>query len=270
MRATTFVWAVVAAVGFIGSPASADSVFEISGNPIAGEDPSFRPHVKAEISIDSGTHTFTILLTNLSEAESAIGQVLTAFLWDLTSYSGTITPVSATLPSDSKLIGYGATSETNVTAEWFFKDNISAGSTSAGPLGEYGAGVMGDINFGADTFGKWDRFDVPDGTHTFTMANLFGPNGPNGVEVGIVGPNISLSSDGSGNPDGFAKQGPVAQNKTLLTFSYTGTLSLSQFTNGQFLFGTDGAPVVPEPGTIALLGLALGAVGVRRWRRRKS
>ena len=264
--------AILSALLLLAGVASADSVFTQSGAPIVGEDPSFLPNVKAAISIDSTAQEFTILLTNMSMAETAIGQVLTAFLWDLPGYGGTITPVSATLPAGSELVGVDATSATDVTPEWFFKDNISAGSTYAGPLGSYGAGVMGDINLGVDTFGKWDRFDVDDGPpKSFTMSNLFSIDGPNGIEVGLVGPNVTLYSDPTKihlNPDGFKTQGPVAQSQILLTFDYTGTLTTDDFTNGQFLFGTDGAGVVPEPGSLVLLGA--GALGLALYRRRRK
>ena len=135
-------------------------------------------------------------------------------------------------------------SPTNLSSEWAFKDNISAGSSALGPLGSFGIGAVGDINFGLDTFGTPDRFD--------TSTNLFGPASPDGIDASIVGPNVNFLADG------FPTQGPLVQNQMVFIFDISGgTLLASDITNVQPLFGTDGATLVPEPTTIVLLGLGL-------------
>lgn len=237
--------------------------FEWDGSPIvAGDDPSFFPKGTATFDIPVAG-TLTILLSSDSPAEGRIGEVLTGLLFDIDDPTVAITPLSAELPTGSSLIGAGATADTDVSSEWFYKDGITAGVDpfTLVPYGEHGVGIMGDINFGADTFGKPDAFTW-DGTDV--VGNLFGPEGPNGIEVGIVGPNLTIVV-GVG-PDGFKNQGPVAQNETLLTLSYTGDLQLSEISNVTPLFGTDGAPI-PEPASVALLGVAAAYAAARRRRR---
>ncbi len=111
---------------------------------------------------------------------------------------------------------------------------------------------MGDINFGADTFGPGDRFDI--------TTNLFGPSisgSLNGIDGAIVGPSVDLTSDG------FTTHGPLVQGigplpgQMVFTWTFTGDLIQPDITNVHPSFGTDGAPVVPEPSTILLLGSGL-------------
>ncbi|MCZ6794507.1 MAG: PEP-CTERM sorting domain-containing protein, partial [Planctomycetota bacterium] len=144
---------------------------------------------------------------------------------------------------------------------------IMAGSSPAGPIGSFGVSAVGDINLGTDTYSALDRFD--------TAGNLFPPpsGSLNGVEAGIVGPSVDLTADG------FTSQGPVVQgwdgvNTTLpgqmvFTFNITaGTLTTDEILNVQPLFGTDGAPLIPEPSTIALFALGLGGLGLVRRRKK--
>ncbi len=121
-----------------------------------------------------------------------------------------------------------------------------------GGLGSFGIGAMGDINFGADTFGPGDRFDI--------TTNLFGPSisgSLNGIDGAIVGPSVDLTSDG------FTSQGPLVQNQMIFTFKITdGILTQDEITNVRPLFGTDGAQVVPEPSTLLLFGSGLAGLGL--------
>jgi hypothetical protein len=66
----------------------------------------------------------------------------------------TLTPLSATIPASSRLVN-PLHPATDVSSEWGFKSNLAAGSGALGPLGSLGVGAMGDINFGADSFGRW-------------------------------------------------------------------------------------------------------------------
>ncbi len=128
------------------------------------------------------------------------------------------------------------------------------GQNFVGGLGSFGIGAMGDINFGADTFDPRDRFDI--------TTNLIGPSicgSLNGIDGAIVGPSVDLISDG------FTTQGPLVQGigigplpgQMVFTWTFTGDLIQADITNVHPSFGTDGAPVVPEPSTILLLGSGL-------------
>ncbi len=237
--------------------------------PIVGERPEFTPEGSADFSISGST--LTVTLTNTSSQEMlAIGEVLSGLFWDITDPGVILTPDLALIAPGSRLVGVGATGDMDLSSEWGYKSNVEAGSTGAGPLGNHGIGSVGDINFGADTFGPRDRFD--------TSTNLFLPSSGslNGVEGGMVGPNVNFGSDG------FTSQGPVVQGwdgtdtgpgQMIFTFDITGgTLSDDEITNVQPLFGTDGAPmVIPEPATVIIWSL-LGVIGfnVGWWRRRRK
>jgi len=157
-------------------------------------------------------------------------------------------------------VGVDATGDTDLSSEWAFRDDVSAGSSPSGPLGNYAIGAMGDINFGVDSFGKRDRFD--------TSTNLFGPpsGSLNGIDGGIVGPNVDFFSGG------FTSQGPIVQNEMEFTFTISGgSLTMDEITNVQPLFGSDGAPLVPEPASLIVWSLlVLTATGTCWWRRRRK
>ena len=74
-----------------------------------------------------------------------------------------------------------------------------------------------------------------------------------------MGLNVDLTSGG------FETQGPVVENQMVFTFTISGgTLTMNEISNVQPLFGTDGAPVVPELPTLLLLGSGLAGLGVLR------
>jgi len=227
---------------------------------IQGEDPLFTATGTADFNI-SGT-TLDILLTNTSTDQlTSIGQSLSVLTWDITNADISLSAVSAVMYTGSQLVGYDATSFpgiTDLSSEWGFKEDIAAGN-----LGSYGVSAVGDILFGADTFGRWDRFD--------NSTNLFGPDNGNlnGASGAIVGNNVDFTSGG------FKNKGPFVQNQMLFAFNIVSTegatLAYSEITNVNSLFGTDGAALVPEPTTIALLGIGLaGLAGVEVRRRRKK
>jgi len=234
-------------LGFSVIPAQAGPfTFSWSGNPIVGEDPGFLPSGSAVFEINGGMLTITLTNTT-SQQSTSIGEVLTILTWDIEGAS--LTTGTAVIGAMSSLVGVDSgdfPGIVNLSSEWAFKDNISAGSSFFGPIGSFGIGAVGDINFGVDSFGPKDRFD--------TSTNLFPPpsGSLNGVDGGIVGPD-QLAFDA----DGYAHHGPLVKYQMVFTFDITGDLSTYNITNVQALYGTDGAPLVPEPATLLLVGSGL-------------
>ncbi len=226
--------------------------FSWSNSAIVGEDPSFLPSGSAVFTIADST--LTILLTNdTSQTIRSAGQVLTGLTWDI-SNGVTLTPGTALIAESSQLI-HPLNGARDLSGEWAFRDDLSAGSSPTDPLGTYGIGAMGDINFGADTFGVRDCFALgTDGK----CASIFGIQNLNGVDAGIVGPNFSPNG-------GFG--GPVVQNEMIFEFYFTGPNPIID--NGQPLFGTDGATLVPEPASLLLLGSGLLGLGFFRRKNKK-
>lgn len=170
-------------------------MFTWSNIPIVGEDPLFIPSGMAVFEI-SGGNILTLTLTNESPQILATGEALSSLTWDITDAGVTLFPDKALIAPGSELVGVEATNDRIYPPNGPSKDKISAG----GGLGFFGIGAMGDINFGADTFGPGDRFDI--------TTNLFGPSisgSLNGIDGTIVGPSVDLTSDG------FTTQGLLVQ-----------------------------------------------------------
>jgi hypothetical protein len=238
-----------------------DFGFYFSGAPIAGEagveNPNFFPEVSALFTITDNT-TMTLMLTYIASSETLTkkNQVLTGLTWDMPSFGGTLVATSAKIPSGSSLKD-GSTPD--LSGQWAFKDDISAGSSSMGPLGMYGVGAVGDINFGLDTFGKKDIIDP---SETFVTP------APNGVDFGIV--------NAAADTTNIDKHGPYVIDSMFFTFDLLDAngqpLLLSDqilIANAQPLFGSEGAPpAVPEPATMLLLGsglIGMAAIGRRKF-----
>lgn len=243
-----------------------------SGAAIDGERPDYFPSGSAEFTISGST--LTIVLTDTTTQQTlSIGEILTGLVWDIAGTGVSLDPLAALIAPGSRLAGVGATSDTDLSGEWGYRGDLSAGIGGMGPLGSYGISSVGDVNNGVDSFGPGDRFN--------TASNLFPPpsGSLNGVEGGIVGANVDFTSDG------FKTQGPVVQGwdgsstqpgQMIFTFQITGTLNEAMIYNVQPIYGSDGAtlvappfeaPVVPEPASVViwtLLGtLAIGST----WRR---
>jgi hypothetical protein len=237
--------------------------FSWIGNPISGEAgqeyPNFYPSGNANFEIISGTELLlTLTYAGSSEPLSSINQVLTGLTWDMNGYTGQLTADSALVAQGSNVIGANSSSfsGSDLSGQWTFKDDISVSSSPIGPLGMYGVGAVGDIDFGEDTFGSSDVIDA--GKTQISPV-------PGGIDFGLV-PFGPLPSNG-----GFQNQGPVVMNTVEFGFTFDGTLTEDMFTNVQPLFGSDGATPVPEPATILLLGTALiGLAGIGRKRINKK
>jgi len=227
-----------------------------SGSPImGGEDPSFLPQGEAVFTIvDSDTLTLELTYTGSEGTLTGISQVLTGLTWDLVGFVGTLDARLAEIAAGSVQVGVDAILEDDLSGQWAYKDGINALSI---PLGAFGVGAIGDINYGEDTFGSGGSGDIIDAIKTFATP------APNGIDFGIVPTSIDLTPppDPSAFPDGFKKQGPVVQDSMVFTFAYTGALTESMFDNVRPLYGSDGA-TIPEPAAILLIGVGLIGVAV--------
>jgi hypothetical protein len=258
------------------APLSA-TMFHWSGSPIAGETgkeyPTFFPEVSAEFKIHDFTSTMTLTLTYIgaSEIMASINQTLTGFLWDITDPDVRLTALLAKVADSSSLVndidnvipGSTYLDTGDLSGQWAFRDDISAGFSALGPLGAFGVGTMGSINFNADVFGS---HHVIDSGKTEVNPAI------GGVDFGIIHPDSVGAIEFS--KGGFQQQGPMVQNAMVFTFGIIhdsgGTLTEDEIANVQPLFGSEGAPLVPEPSTFALFGIGILGVIAYGWRRRRK
>ncbi len=195
-----------------------------------------------------GTTTLTIALSNTStglpSGFDVADQLLTAIGFDLggRSVSGGSVKVGAGSTAYFSTGTYSATRD--ISGEWGYGDGSSGG------LAGYDI-VLSSMQSNADFAFPGPSLDNP--------ANLNGPAG--GLTNGL------LALNGKGAVD----------HSVLISLTLSSALSLSDL--GTYLadgsgieFGSDAAFLtpVPEPGTIALLGLGLGGLAIRRRRTRSA
>lgn len=255
----------------VGDPNTVGSSLTCSWSGIAinnpDVDPNFTPEGNAVFEFSGDTSTLKITLTytgfdgiTADPQTGLTGQnmVNTGLLWDFAP--DTIAAMNVSVLTSADLVGTDADrfATFDLAEHWAYREGIVADD-----LGSYGIGAIGDIYFGEDSFGAHDLIS---GT-TFE-------NQPDGTDWGLV-PNgylwdcSTLKTSGGCTgvyPDGFQKQGPFLDNSIMVTIAYDREFGLDEIANVQPIFGSEGAPLIPEPTAALLFGVGFVVVGwaVRR------
>ncbi len=254
---TILIAAALVSLGFCRQ-LSADETVSWSGHPIMGRG-EYSPEGNAVFTVNEDTLTLRLTYTGGNLRLNRLGQTMTGVTFDLEGFNGSLTATSAMIADGSRLVGAGSGDydTRNLSGHWAFKDDIHSEL-----LGQYGVGSMGDINFGEDSFGRWD---VIDSSYSMSRPAL------GGVDYSIVGPHAYMRSGG------FRNQSPFVQNSMVFTFNYEGDLSEDMIRHVLPLFGSVGATttgattlVTPEPASLLVFGASLLGIALLASRRRRA
>jgi hypothetical protein len=267
--------ALLVGLGVVFGAVSEGHASTISGLPIVGGNPNYRPVISADFSVSGSQLTLVATYVEFDptgDPISSLGEALAGILFELPS-AATITSVdSVHLTVGSQVLGVDADVALaagilpDLTGEFSFLDGIAADTPLNNFTDAYLLSSVGTALFNIEVG------QVIDGTQ-----NITGNTSANGPAFMIVPDELNLSSwsdllcpGGSCPvPNPFGNQGPMIEDSITAVFNFSGTLDPNQI-RWEPLFGTEGAPLIPEPGAVLLFAAGLGVVGVGVWRRKNA
>ena len=224
--------------------------------------------LSAQASFDISGDNLTITLTNIATADEETGgldtpgNTLTGLFFDIIG-SPALTTVSATIPGGSSIIQDATcvpgtcAGVTDVSGEWGFSQTQDFAFTG-GPNAGYGIASPGYLTTGLP-------MNIGNFNNGGAGTNLDDPDSLDGINFGII------SDAGSYNPNGGLVDDPLIRDSLVLVLSGAEGLSMSDFINVSFQYGTsfdEPNVVVPVPAAVWLFGSGLlGLVGVARKQR---